>query len=85
MREREGGAAYWLSVLACIVGIGMVCVSFYYALQLFWGSTIPQNLESGLTTLVAVLIKLVPLALSMTAGGYLLDRGLWGLLKLREE
>ncbi len=82
MRERERGAAYWISVLASVIGICMICISFYYALKLFWGPTLPHNLESGLTKLVVILTKLVPLALGMTAGGYLLDRGLWGLLKL---
>jgi len=83
MSEQDKGAAYWISVLASVIGIGMICISFYYALKLFWGSMLPHNLESGLTKFVAILTKLVPLALGMTAGGYLLDRGLWVLLKLK--
>jgi len=75
----------YIATASGVIGICVLLLSFYYALEMFFNPLTPQDLESGLTTLVAVLIRLVPLALCMTAGGYLLDRGLWALLKLREE
>ncbi len=73
-----------VATVSALLGIGMVVAGFYYSVQMFSSPPPSGDLESGLSTLVSTIIRLVPLAVGMTAGGYLLDRGLWGLLKLRE-
>ncbi len=74
-----------VATLSAVLGIGMVTVGFYYSLQMFSSASPAGDLEGELANLVSIIIRLVPLAVGMTAGGYLLDRGLWSLLKLRER
>ncbi len=74
-----------VATLSAVLGIGMVTAGFYYSLQMFSNASPAGDLEGGLANLVSIIIQLVPLAVGMTAGGYLLDRGLWGLLKLKDR
>ncbi len=74
-----------VATISAILGIGMVTAGFYYSIQMFSTATPAGDLEGGLTGLVSIIMRLVPLAVGMTAGGYLLDRGLWSLLKLRDR
>ncbi|HDI85918.1 MAG TPA: hypothetical protein ENF83_00740 [Candidatus Korarchaeota archaeon] len=67
-----------------LIGVVLLAFCFYLSIRAFEDTAGSQTVEGGMASLLSTVSRILPLAVAMVAAGYLVDRGLWALVRMRE-